>query len=191
LGLDVEQKNLEEIKKAIKDEIEKNKQNKQKIDKDLPGLLDKDGKVDDNKLKEIEDNYGKGAKYQKLVDEPKNNQIKSADGKDIDQVELDKILKNNTDYNNLVKDNPDLVTDGEIDPAKVKDLSEKGQKFKDLEDTMKEAGIDPSNAAEAKKEIGELNALKVRVMELFGKDYKERLEVQEYQAAIEVKTINN
>ena len=100
-----------------------------------------------------------------------------------------KEIKNKVnDYNELAKNNPKLVDDnGKIDLEKVKDASDKSEKFEGLENTMKEAGIDPSNAAEAKKEIKKLNALRERVIELFGNDYEKRLEVQEYQTNIEIK----
>jgi len=85
-----------DIKKLVKDEIDKINSNKQKLsnpDTGLAGLIDKDGKVDDSKLAEIRTSAEKGNKYQTLVDEPKNELIKSADKKDIDQAELTKAIE--------------------------------------------------------------------------------------------------
>ncbi|CAG8593422.1 997_t:CDS:2 [Cetraspora pellucida] len=154
LGLDGEGKSLDEIKQAIKDELDKNKQNKEKLDQELPGLFGADGKVDESKLGEIKDKAEKG-----------NN------------------------YNDLVEKNPDLIVDGKIDQGKLSDLNDKGKKFDDLKNTMDAIGIDPNNVADATKNIKELKALEESVIAYFGKDYKERLRVETYQAYIEDKSI--
>jgi len=92
LNLDAESK---DIKKLIKDEIDKINSNKQKLsdpNTGLIGLFDKDGKVDDNKLAEIRVGAEKGNKYQVLLDEPKNDPVKSTDKKDIDQAKLTAVI---------------------------------------------------------------------------------------------------
>ncbi|CAG8714506.1 26727_t:CDS:2, partial [Racocetra persica] len=154
LGLDGEGKSLDEIKQAIKDELDKNKQNKEKLEQELPGLFGTDGKVDESKLGEIKDKAEKG-----------NN------------------------YDDLVEKNPDLIVDGKIDQSKLNDLNDKGKKFDDLKNTMDAIGIDPNNVADATKNIKELKALEESVIAYFGKDYKERLKVETYQAYIEDKSI--
>ncbi|CFW92858.1 Leucine rich repeat protein of unknown function [endosymbiont DhMRE of Dentiscutata heterogama] len=155
LGLDGEGKSLDEIKQAIKDELDKNKENKEKLEQELPGLFGTDGKVDESKLGEIKDKAEKG-----------NN------------------------YDDLVEKNPDLIVDGKIDQSKLNDLNDKGKKFDDLKNTMDAIGIDPNNAAEAKQKMAKLNNLELRIKELYGENYEERLDIQ-YQANIEINTIKN
>jgi len=232
LGLDVKGKTLEEIKKAIKDEIEKNKKNKEELNRVLPGLINSDGKVDDKKLGEIKDKTEKGDKYQQLVNDSKNAPIINSDKTEIDPSKLSNELSKSNDYAELVKKNtPDLVnSDGtKIDQAKidalkvasgdvknatdklgVSDLKEAlaaklgNAKLSDinapktLEDVLKEnkalgnmikgIGIDPNNTAEVEKGIRKINVLVKRVKEIYGENYEDKLEVQEYQNYIEVNT---
>ncbi|MCE8162936.1 MAG: hypothetical protein I3273_00760 [Candidatus Moeniiplasma glomeromycotorum] len=49
----IKDKSPGEIKQLIQDESDKNQQNKNKINQELPGLLEASGKIDDNKLSEI------------------------------------------------------------------------------------------------------------------------------------------
>jgi hypothetical protein len=60
-------KSPEEIKQLIQDENDKNQQNKTKIDKELPGLLDSSGKINDNKLSEIKQGNEKVKPLEEII----------------------------------------------------------------------------------------------------------------------------
>ncbi|CAG8465009.1 10477_t:CDS:2 [Gigaspora margarita] len=157
LKLNVDGKTPEEMKEAIKNEVAKIEQNKTKLNDKLPGLLDSTATVDDAKLEEIKNNVDKGEKYQKLVDETTNAPIVDADKKEIDQTKLTDQLGKATDYEKLVNDNQDLVTDDgskKIDQTKIDGLKTSKEK---LEGALRNAGID-SNDNNLEKNLAMLKA---------------------------------
>jgi len=167
LNLDAESK---DIKKLIKDEIDKINSNKQKLNDlntGLIGLIDKDGKVDDNKLAEIRTGAEKGSKYQALVDESKNDPVKSEDKKDIDQAKLTAVIDGSKTSANAISKLGVKDLDADLDkklggakltdfpdPQTLKELIEEFNKSKGLLDKAGINSTDPNaekNAEDLKK----------------------------------------
>ncbi|CAI2174713.1 1727_t:CDS:2 [Funneliformis geosporum] len=176
LGVKTENKPKEDIKKEIIAEIEKNNQNKEKL-KDpktgIPDLLNENGEIDKDKLEKLKDD---AKKYEALVAEPKNDPVKSAGKKDIEQAELTKLIEavekiknvlgvspNNplpNDWENKLDDLKNRPTRDDLNNA-VKNAEEKykdyinpnspGDKNK-LEQAAKDAGfINPADSSALEK----------------------------------------
>nr|CAG8570129.1 2919_t:CDS:2 [Entrophospora candida] len=136
LGLKTEEgESKDEIKKNIIAEIEKSKQNNEKLsdsETGIPDLLNEKGEIDKDKLGKLKDDAEKGKKYQELLDESANDPIKSEDKKEIDQAKLTEKLKEAAEYEELKKNNQDLFADGKIDQNKINEAKKAADEGKAL-----------------------------------------------------------
>jgi len=209
LGLNIEEgKKPEEIKEAIKGEIKKMKDDAEKgkeyqklVDEKTNAPIVDQNKIDQGKLTAILEELNQ---LHDVANHKDNERI--LDNGKFSQAKLDEELaKGKTageDIKNAaaklgVGDLKDATLEAKLGNKKLSDIPAPEtlesilEKNKKLEDIVKGVGIDPNNAAEVEKKIKKWKGLEERVKEFFGENYEERLEVQEYQANIEVNTNKN
>jgi len=117
--------------------------------------------VDDNKLTEIRTGVEKGNKYQALLNEPKNDPVKSTDKKEIDQAELTKVIEAKKAVEDAIKKLgvTDLGTglDGKLNGKRLdeipdnKTLKELIEEFNKSKGLLEKAGINPTDPNAEKK----------------------------------------
>ncbi|RHZ35235.1 hypothetical protein [endosymbiont GvMRE of Glomus versiforme] len=78
---------LNKIKKLLKEEGERNKQNKKMLDEEFPNLTDNNKRIIGEELTKIKENFDKGEKYAKLV--TKNTELVTGD--EVDQEKIDEL----------------------------------------------------------------------------------------------------
>jgi len=123
LDIDTQAKDIVEVKNLIEKRGNRDRDNIRKINdttNGLSGLLNQNGEVEDNKLKEINEDQKETKQLHDVNTNPNNNEILES-GR-FNQGKFDKLVEKDKDYDQLVAKNNNLVENGKISQGKIDDL---------------------------------------------------------------------